>query len=168
MKALIFDLDQTLIDSKNIELFRRNRQWHIVYEKIPTISCYKGINEVLSYTKKKDIKLAIVSSSPSSYVSRVTQHFKWSFDAIVCYHDTTLHKPHPAPFLEALDRLMVPHKDCWAIGDDQKDIIAAKAASIFTVAALWGSQDKESLLNSKSDIICETVESLYDVIKMNL
>lgn len=36
-----------------------------------------------------DIKLAIVSSSPSSYVQRVVQHFGWSFDVVVCYHDTT-------------------------------------------------------------------------------
>lgn len=163
MKALIFDLDQTLIDSRHIEHLRRSRQWSIVYQKIPTILTYDGINEVLSFTKDKGIKLAIVSSSPSSYVQRVMRHFGWSFD-MVCYHDTNRHKPHPAPFIEAANRLKIAAKDCWAMGDEPKDIIAAKAAGMYAVAALWGSLDKESLKSAKPDIIFETVTSFYKVI----
>ena len=68
MKAIIFDLDQTLVDSRHIEHLRRSRQWSIVYQKIPAILAYDGINEVLSVTRDNGIKLAIVSSSPSSYV----------------------------------------------------------------------------------------------------
>lgn len=164
MKVLIFDLDQTLIDSRHIEHLRRSRQWSIVYQKIPTILTYDGINEVLSFTKDKGIKLAIVSSSPSSYVQRVMRHFGWSFDVMVCYHDTNRHKPHPAPFIEAANRLKIAAKDCWAMGDEPKDIIAAKAAGMYAVAALWGSLDKESLKSAKPDIIFETVTSFYKVI----
>ena len=61
MNAIIFDLDQTLVDSKHVEHLRRSHQWSIVYQKIPTILTYDGINEVLSFTKDKSIKLAIVS-----------------------------------------------------------------------------------------------------------
>ena len=64
---------------------------------------------------------------------------------MVCYHDTAQHKPHPAPFIEAANRLRITAKDCWAVGDEPKDIIAAKKADMYTVAALWGSLDKESL-----------------------
>jgi HAD superfamily hydrolase (TIGR01549 family) len=89
---------------------------------------YDGINEVLSVTRDNGIKLAIVSSSPSSYVQRVVRQLGWSFDFTICYHDTTQHKPHPAPFIEAVNRLKIAARDCWAIGDDPKDIIAARAA----------------------------------------
>jgi len=164
MKALIFDLDQTLIESRHIEHLRRTRQWSIVYQKIPTILAYDGINEVLSITRDMNIKLAIVSSSPSSYVQRVMQHLGWSFDDIVCYHDTTKHKPHPAPLIEAANRLKIDVRVCWAVGDDAKDIIAAKASGMYAVAALWGSLDKESLKNAKPDAIFETVADFYKAI----
>jgi HAD superfamily hydrolase (TIGR01662 family) len=164
MKAIIFDLDQTLVDSHHIEHLRRSRQWSIVYQKIPTISMYDGINEILSITRNRGINLAIVSSSPSSYVQRVVRHFGWSFDVIVCYHDTTQHKPHPAPFIEVVNRLKITAKDCWAVGDEPKDIIAAKAAGMYAVAALWGSLSKESLKKTKPNAIFETVTSFYKAI----
>ena len=135
-----------------------------VPKKIPTILAYDGINEVLSVTRDNGIKLAIVSSSPSSYVQRVVRHFGWSFDFTVCYHDTNQHKPHPAPFIEAVNRLKIAAGDCWAIGDDPEDIIAARAASIYAVAALWGSPDRDSLESAKLDIIFETVTSFYKAI----
>lgn len=64
---------------------------------------------------------------------------------MVCYHDTTQHKPHPAPLIEAANRLKIDVGDCWAVGDDSKDIIVARAAGMYAVAARWGSPDKESL-----------------------
>jgi phosphoserine phosphatase len=85
MKCLIFDLDQTLIDSQSIEHLRRLRQWAIVYQKIPTIFAYEGIDRVLSIAKEKNIKISIVSSSPSSYVQKVVRNLGWSFDAMICY-----------------------------------------------------------------------------------
>lgn len=164
MRAIIFDLDQTLVDSRHLENLRKRRQWSFVYQKIPTISAYEGIDEILSITRRNGIKLAIVSSAPSSYVRRVVQHFGWSFDVIVCYHDTTKHKPHPAPFIEAANRLKIAIKNCWAVGDEPKDIIASKKAGMYAVAALWGSLDKESLKRARPDITFETTTSFYKTI----
>ena len=95
MRVLILNLDQTLVDSQCIEHLRRSRQWSLVHQKIPTMLAYECVDEILSLTKDKGIKISIVSSSPSSYANRVIRHFGWDFDATVCYHDTTLHKPHP-------------------------------------------------------------------------
>src|SRR5665648_1255406 len=93
MRGLILDLDQTLVDSQCIEPFRRSRQWSLVYQKIPTILVYEGIEDFLSMVKNRSIKTSIVTSSPSSYANRVIRHFGWDFDATICYHDTTSHKP---------------------------------------------------------------------------
>ncbi len=164
MKAIIFDLDQTLVDSQNIEGLRRTRQWSLVYKSIPSILSYNGIDEILSLTRENDIKLAIVSSGPSSYVQRVLNHFDWRFDAVVCYHDTIKHKPNPEPFMEAISRLNLPARECWAIGDDPKDIIAAKASGTYSGAALWGALDRDALLKEKPDQIFETTTALYEMI----
>ena len=53
--------------------------------------------------------------------------------------DTTGHtKPHPAPLLEAARRLGVEPSACLYVGDDERDIIAGRAAGMATAAAAWG------------------------------
>ncbi|MFP5467511.1 MAG: phosphoglycolate phosphatase [Gammaproteobacteria bacterium] len=59
--------------------------------------------------------------------------------AAVISGDTTPHaKPHPAPLLEAARRLGVDPGDCLYVGDDERDIVAGRAAGMFTVAACYG------------------------------
>jgi HAD superfamily hydrolase (TIGR01662 family) len=168
IKALIFDLDQTLIESQHIENLRKMRNWQAVYQEIPTIKAYNGVNDLLSIAEDNDIELAIVTSSPEPYVQRVVDHFNWAFDAKVCYHDTKQHKPNPAPFVEALNRLTLKAVDCWAIGDDSRDIIAAKAAGMYSVGALWGSVNKQGLIEAEPDILFESVASLSKAIRNSI
>ncbi|QHI99959.1 phosphoglycolate phosphatase [Xylophilus rhododendri] len=53
--------------------------------------------------------------------------------------DTTPHaKPHPAPLLEACRRMDVDPARCIYVGDDERDIVAGRAAGMGTVAAAWG------------------------------
>ncbi len=59
--------------------------------------------------------------------------------AAVVGGDTTPHsKPHPAPLLEAARRLGLPPQCCLYVGDDERDIVAGKAAGMPTVAAAYG------------------------------
>jgi phosphoglycolate phosphatase len=53
--------------------------------------------------------------------------------------DTTPHaKPHPAPLLEAARQLGVEPARCVYVGDDERDIVAGRAAGMPTVAAAYG------------------------------
>lgn len=53
--------------------------------------------------------------------------------------DTTPHaKPHPAPLLEAARRLGLEARQCLYVGDDERDVIAGRAAGMPTVAATYG------------------------------
>nr|WP_295129886.1 phosphoglycolate phosphatase [uncultured Roseateles sp.] len=53
--------------------------------------------------------------------------------------DTTPHaKPHPAPLLEAAKRAGVLPQHCIYVGDDERDIVAGRAAGMQTAAAAWG------------------------------
>ncbi|TVQ88608.1 MAG: HAD family hydrolase [Chromatiaceae bacterium] len=47
-------------------------------------------------------------------------------------------KPHPDPLLHACQLLHLAPSDCWYIGDDQRDILAGRAAGMATLAALYG------------------------------
>jgi len=53
--------------------------------------------------------------------------------------DTTPYsKPHPEPLLEAARRLGVAPGLCLYVGDDERDVVAGKAAGMGTVAATYG------------------------------
>ena len=51
-------------------------------------------------------------------------------------------KPHPLPLLHAAGQLDAAIDDCVYIGDDQRDIEAARAAGMRSVVALWGYRDE--------------------------
>ena len=58
--------------------------------------------------------------------------------AVVCGDTTPYAKPHPEPLLEAARRLGVDPGACIYVGDDERDILAGRAAGMFTVAASYG------------------------------
>ena len=97
---LIFDLDQALINSKEAEYYRGNRQWSEVYKMIPLLKPFDGMNELIKEIMANDIPFEVVTSSPSSYCKRVLNHWGWRPNSIVCFHDTNRRKPHPDPYLK--------------------------------------------------------------------
>lgn len=59
--------------------------------------------------------------------------------SVVICGDTTAHaKPHPEPLLEAARRLGVEPRACLYVGDDLRDMQAAQAAGMRSVAASYG------------------------------
>lgn len=77
--------------------------------------------------------------------------------AAVVGGDTTPHpKPHPAPLLEAARRLGLAPQDCLYVGDDERDIVAGKAAGMPTVAARYG------YLGAQSDVLAWEADAVID------
>lgn len=162
--GIILDLDQTLIDSRGAEALRRARNWPRVYQTIPDLRPYDGIPELLQELGRLRVPICIVTSSPSSYCSRVLAHWNWNIPATVCYHDTTQRKPHPAPIFKALQLMGVPATAAVSVGDHPNDIVASKAAGVYAVAATWGAADKRALLAAQPDAVCSTVRELRDLL----
>jgi phosphoglycolate phosphatase-like HAD superfamily hydrolase len=147
-KGLIFDLDQTLIDSSLAEPYRKPSKWGGAYQQIPNFTEYEGISKVLSYLSEKSIPYCIVTSSPSTYCTKVCAFWKINNEHVICYHDTPSgqKKPHPAPILYALNKLQIDAKNALSFGDRDIDIISSNNAGVASVACLWGAADTELLL----------------------
>ncbi len=63
----------------------------------------------------------------------------WPRARVLVAGDTTPHsKPHPAPLQEAARRLDVPAQRCLYVGDDLRDMQAARSAGMGALAAAWG------------------------------
>ena len=157
---IIFDLDQILIDSLEAEPLRRSQRWTDVYSLIPSLTPFPGIQELLTELQNRNHSLAIVTSSPKPYCSRVVEHWNWPIDNIVAYHDTTKHKPDPEPLSLAVSRVNELNEPIFHVGDKPADTQAAKAAGIISLAAMWGSTKPEALINSTPDHIFSTVDQI--------
>lgn len=145
MKAVIFDLDMTLVDSSGLENARRSRDWQLVYSLIPTCRLYEGIETVFNFIRENNIKVCIVSTSPRSYIERMVRHFNIPCNYIVGYHDASPIKPHPAPMIKALELLNESANNIISFGDRAIDIISSRKANITSVGCYWGTSEAYKL-----------------------
>lgn len=148
-KFIIFDLDQTLVDTTLAEPYRSKRDWNGAFSVLPQCMVYEGLEQVFGIIRKYNIKTCIVSTSPKPYVQKAVELFNIPVDYIVAYHDAKPIKPHPAPMLKALELLQCQPKDAISFGDRVIDIPASNAAGIESIACFWGTKEKNELLHSE-------------------
>ena len=110
-----------------------------------------NINYVLDELIKRDIKIAIGSSSRNAGLILKQLKLENKFDAISDGNDITYSKPHPEVFLIAANKLNIDPKDCIVVEDAQAGIEAAKAANMFAFAI--GDAKESNLSDYKSDDI---------------
>lgn len=105
---------------------------------------FPGIGELLAELARRSIAWGVVTNKATRYTEQVLEGLGLAPDCVVC-GDTTPHlKPHPAPMLHALGLLALPAAQCVYLGDDLRDVQAARAAGIRTVAVDWGYHHPDS------------------------
>lgn len=101
---------------------------------------YPGTLEAVRRVAATGVRLGIVTSKSRPVAERGIEHCGLGepFDVLVAMEDTELHKPDPAPLVLAMERLGVAPERCAYVGDAAQDMLAARAAGVLAVAALWG------------------------------
>lgn len=166
--GLVFDLDMTLVDSSVAENARKCRRWSEVYALISRFTLYEGFEEVFTYIKWHGLKLAIVSSAPSTYIKRVVRHFNipCEDEHIIGYYEAKrLVKPDPYPIGITQSILDEDAVHLISFGDRAIDIQASKAAHIQSVACFWGTQEPELLAVSGYDFALQKPVEIISLLK---
>jgi len=101
---------------------------------------FDGMATLLDALEGRDLRWGIVTNKAKRYTDPLLREL--GFDAraaCVVSGDSTPHvKPHPASLLKAAELLALDPADCLYVGDDIRDIQAARAAGMRFVAAGWG------------------------------
>ncbi|MBM3352500.1 MAG: HAD-IA family hydrolase [Betaproteobacteria bacterium] len=122
---------------------------------------FPGVEALLSEIEWRGLRWGIVTNKSTSLTRNVVKRLGLAERAacVVC-GDTTPHlKPHPAPLLHAAGELQVATSDCVYLGDDLRDIQAARAAGMRPVAVAWGYGENlpdwnaEAILQRPEDLI---------------
>jgi phosphoglycolate phosphatase len=101
---------------------------------------FDGVAELIGALGQHKMRWGVVTNKSERFTIPLTAGMPLfaSAGAIVS-GDTTPHaKPHPAPLLEAARRLGLEASQCLYVGDDERDVIAGRAAGMPTVAATYG------------------------------
>jgi HAD superfamily hydrolase (TIGR01509 family) len=91
-----------------------------------------GVQDLLRRMKARRLRCAVVTSGERAYVTWALDHFgiEQFFQVVVCAEDLTRHKPDPAPYLRAAEKLRVDPGECVALEDSRTGLLAAKAAGM--------------------------------------
>lgn len=101
---------------------------------------FDGVAELLAAIEADGARWGIVTNKPEYLAQQVMPQLGWESRSAILIGGDTLpqRKPHPLPLLHAAERLGVAIDDCVYVGDDERDIAAARAAGMRSVAVLWG------------------------------
>lgn len=115
---------------------------------------FDGVEAVLERIESQGSRWGIVTNKPGYLAEQVVEDVGWSSRCAVLVAGDTLpvKKPDPAPLHHACARLSVGVEASVYVGDDERDIIAARAAGMRSVAVLWGYRSAdENPLDWRSD-----------------
>ncbi len=124
--------------SKDRDLFEE----HYFEQCIQSPYLYEGIAETLEQLKSLHVNLNVATNAPTIFAKRMLSHLHVSnmFDTIIGADQAGASKPDPKMLEIILSNYGSQHKPnkTWMVGDNSKDIEAAKSISIGSIFATWG------------------------------
>lgn len=119
-----------------------HRLLDLYYAQLKTTeaSPYPGILELLNNLDTSNIPWGIVTNKPEKYSKLLLEKLDLieRCKVLVCPDHVTNRKPHPEPILLACRQLDLDTERTVYIGDNIRDIEAAKNADVIAIAAAYG------------------------------
>ncbi|HXF07722.1 MAG TPA: phosphoglycolate phosphatase [Candidatus Acidoferrales bacterium] len=125
---------------------------------------FPGMDGVLDELESRGLAWGIVTNKPSRFTRPLLEGLDLAQRAgsVVCGDTLAARKPDPAPVLLACTQLGVAPASCVMVGDDRRDIAAARAAGAQSLAVTYGygTQDDppedwsaDGLLHTPADLL---------------
>jgi N-acetyl-D-muramate 6-phosphate phosphatase len=101
---------------------------------------FDGMAELLAQLDQDRLPWGVVTNKAERFTFPLLQglHLHERAACIVGGDTTARPKPHPDPLLHAAAALQLPPSDCLYVGDDLRDVQAARAAGMPVIAARYG------------------------------
>jgi phosphoglycolate phosphatase len=127
-------------DDERYDAFNQEFLYEYTQCLLNSTDCFDGVAELVDALEHMGLPWGIVTNKAQRLTEPVLAGLPTLAPAraVVCGDTLPRAKPHPDPLLEAARRLGAVPSACLYVGDDERDIVAGRAAGMFTVAARYG------------------------------
>jgi 2-phosphoglycolate phosphatase len=130
------------ITPESAEFDALREEFFVTYEHrmLLNTQVFDGIPALIEGLRERGLLWGVVTNKSMRFTDPLTRAIPLfaSAGAVVSGDTTPFSKPHPEPLHEAARRLGVASEACIYVGDDERDIVAGRAAGMKTVAAAYG------------------------------
>ena len=126
---------------------------------------FPGVPEMLVALETSGCVWGIVTNKPEYLARKLMPLLGWDHRCAVLIGGDTLpvRKPDPLPLLHAAEQLGFAADEVVYVGDDERDIVAARAAGMPSIVALWGYRLAEDTPEAwQGDVLIEQPADLCD------
>lgn len=147
--AVIFDLDDTLLDTSMLLAARDRRDWAEVYARIGEALPFDVPDDVPvvrlpKAAKDRGYAVGVYTHSPEKYAVELLRVHGIRPDALVTGSDGYTPKPAPNGLIAIARQLGIEPGRCAYVGDSVADFGAAAAAGMRSVGVDWARRSPES------------------------
>ena len=132
-----------------------------------SIQSFGGVEPALIALRSRGYALGIVTTKHRKmalrHLSKLCLLSYFDERAVICGDMGAECKPSPEPIWMAIRALNCIAEHAAMIGDSMQDILAARAANVYAIAACWGTDNRDSLLAAGPDQILESPSGLIEL-----
>lgn len=116
-------------------LQEKYRYYFDAFDKAQDLDLMPGVRNLIAGLHRNGMKLLLASSASKRKIEKVFTRFGLHpyFDHAISGEDFEFSKPHPAIFLEAVQKSGFSKEECVVIEDSTNGIKAAKAAGVYCI-----------------------------------
>lgn len=172
--GIVFDLDDTLLDTGILREARDQKDWSRVkagLERVGPFPAPEGsvsVESLPARLRADGVKIGILTDSPRWYAEVLLRRFDIPTDAMITGSDPYPPKPDPTSLRQISTELGIDVSRCVYVGDRETDAAAAAAAGLLSVGACWSGQPPQEWRRWWPDIAVASPDRLLDPEQLKL
>ncbi len=140
---------------------------HRIMDTLPTSAVMPYMPELLNELANMGLENWVVTGSAQNIlIDRIETDFSGSLSKkrMVTGHDVRIGKPHPEPYLIALEKSGFKKNEALVIENAPLGVQSGKAAQLFTIALNSGPLDPQVLIDSGADLLFHDSKALAEAL----
>jgi HAD superfamily hydrolase (TIGR01549 family) len=158
LTGVIFDLDDTLLDSRALRSVRDGRDWQAVMSRLHEVKEFDvghdptRVTDLPQAARDRELSVGLLTHSPRGYAEALLKAHGMRVDAMVTGSDGYATKPDPGGLLAVISELGLMPASTVYVGDAAADFGAAAAAGARSIGVAWERRSPAEWVHSWPDV----------------